>query len=88
QEPSSETTECTGINITCSHPNIQSNEYIYWYRQLPGRNPVFLVFGHKDSKLVPDLPGQLWLVADLRSSALHLAQPQRGDLAVYYCALG
>uniref|UniRef100_A0A8C4P8U9 TVA4 protein n=1 Tax=Dromaius novaehollandiae TaxID=8790 RepID=A0A8C4P8U9_DRONO len=37
QEPSAETTEGTGINITCSHPNIRSYEYIYWYRQLPGR---------------------------------------------------
>ena len=33
QDSSAETSEGTGINITCSHPNIQSNEYI---RHLPG----------------------------------------------------
>ncbi|XP_046793443.1 uncharacterized protein LOC124418291 [Gallus gallus] len=43
QEPSAETSEGTGINITCSHPNIQTSEYIHWYRQLPGRGPAFLV---------------------------------------------
>ncbi|NXR84648.1 TVA4 protein, partial [Pycnonotus jocosus] len=43
QEPSLETTEGTSINITCSHPKIQTNEMIYWYRQVPGRGPEYLV---------------------------------------------
>ncbi|NWV33369.1 TVAZ2 protein, partial [Grantiella picta] len=42
QEPSLETTEGTGINISCSHPKIQSTDYIHWYRQLRGRGPEFL----------------------------------------------
>ncbi|NXL96001.1 TVA4 protein, partial [Alectura lathami] len=50
QEPSAETSEGTGINITCSHPNIQSGEIIQWYRQLPGQSPAFLVLAHKGSK--------------------------------------
>ncbi|NXM23272.1 TVA4 protein, partial [Ploceus nigricollis] len=50
QEPSLETTEGIGINITCSHPKIQTNDYIYWYRQHPGRGPELLVIVHKDSK--------------------------------------
>ncbi|POI18700.1 hypothetical protein CIB84_017556, partial [Bambusicola thoracicus] len=54
QEPSAETSEGTGINITCSHPNIQSNEYIQWYRQLPGRGPAFLVSAVKGTKKAPD----------------------------------
>ncbi|XP_075630976.1 uncharacterized protein LOC142604951 [Balearica regulorum gibbericeps] len=87
QEPSAETTEGTSINITCSHPDIQTSEFIYWYRQLPGRGPAFLVSTLKESKEVPDPPGRLWVAADRRSSALWLAQPRRGDAAVYYCAL-
>uniref|UniRef100_A0A8C9EML7 Immunoglobulin V-set domain-containing protein n=1 Tax=Pavo cristatus TaxID=9049 RepID=A0A8C9EML7_PAVCR len=78
--------EGTGINITCSHPTIQA-DYTYWYRQLPGRAPAFLVRAVKDSKEVPDPEGKLWVSADRRSSALWLARPRLGDAAVYYCAL-
>ncbi|XP_048782493.1 uncharacterized protein LOC125684411 [Lagopus muta] len=88
QEPAAETREGTGINITCSHPNIQSNDYIQWYRQLPGRGPAFLVNAFKGSKEVPDPEGQLWVSADRRSSVLRLARPRLGDAALYYCAVG
>lgn len=87
QEPSAETSEGTGINITCSHPNIQP-DYIHWYRQLPGRAPTFLVSAVKGSKEVPEPEGRLSVSADRRSSALLIAQPRHGDAAVYYCAVG
>uniref|UniRef100_A0A803YMZ5 Ig-like domain-containing protein n=1 Tax=Meleagris gallopavo TaxID=9103 RepID=A0A803YMZ5_MELGA len=87
QEPAAETSEGTEINITCSHPNIQSDEYIYWYRQLPGRGPAFLLSAVKGSKEVPDPEGRLWVSADRRSSALCLTRPRLGDAAVYYCAV-
>ncbi|KGL86487.1 hypothetical protein N301_16582, partial [Charadrius vociferus] len=59
QEPLAETTEGTGISINCSHPNIQTEDFIYWYRQLPGRGPAFLVGTLKDSKAVQEPLGQL-----------------------------
>ncbi|XP_048177789.1 LOW QUALITY PROTEIN: uncharacterized protein LOC125334712 [Corvus hawaiiensis] len=88
QEPRLETTENTGINISCSHPKIQTGESIYWYRHLPGRGPEFLALIVKESKELPDIAGGLWVSADRRSSALWLRRPRRGDAAVYYCALG
>ena len=87
QDPSAETTEGIGINITCSHPNIQTGYSIQWYRQLPGRAPTLLVSIFKGSKKVLDPAGQLSVSADRRSSALLIAQPRLGDAAVYYCAL-
>ncbi|POI22110.1 hypothetical protein CIB84_014144, partial [Bambusicola thoracicus] len=87
QEPSAEISEGTGINITCSHPNIQAGDYIHWYRQLPGRGPAFLMSAFTGSKEVPDPEGRLSVSADRRSSALWLKQPRLGDAAVYYCAL-
>ena len=86
QEPSAETSEGIGINITCSHPSIQAS-FIQWYRQFPGRGPAFLVSAFQGSKEVPDPEGRLWVPADRRSSALLLAQPRLGDAAVYYCAV-
>ncbi|XP_074747836.1 uncharacterized protein LOC141953273 [Strix uralensis] len=88
QEPSAETNEGTGVTINCSHPNIQSNDYICWFRQLPGRAPAFLAFTVKGSRELQAPPGRLSVAADRRSSALWLARPRRGDAAVYYCALG
>ncbi|NWW93369.1 TVA4 protein, partial [Rhynochetos jubatus] len=88
QEPSAETTEGTGVSISCSHPNILSNELIHWYCQLPGQGPAFLVNSHKGSKELTDPPGRLSVAADRRSSALWLARPRRGDAAVYYCTVG
>ncbi|XP_074413475.1 uncharacterized protein LOC141731469 [Zonotrichia albicollis] len=88
QEPSVETTESTGINITCSHPKILTSQTIYWYRQLPGRGPELFVSIHKDSKELPGSAGHVLVSADRRSSSLWLAEPRRGDAAVYYCALG
>lgn len=85
QDPSAETTEGTAISINCSHPNIQSYDFIHWYRQLPGRGPAFLVSVHKGSKEVLDPPGRVSVAADRRSSALWLARPRLGDAAVYYC---
>ncbi|XP_066061139.1 uncharacterized protein [Chamaea fasciata] len=87
QEPSLETTEGSGINISCSHPEIQTNDYIHWYRQLPGRGPERFVSTLRGSKELPDGSGHLLVSADRRSSALWLRRPGRGDAAVYYCAL-
>ncbi|NWW67645.1 TVA4 protein, partial [Ifrita kowaldi] len=88
QEPRLETTEGTGVNISCSHPKKQTPDYIHFYRQLPGRGLEFLALTVKGSKELPDIAGQLWVSADRQSSALWLARPRRGDAAVYYCALG
>ncbi|XP_032934565.1 uncharacterized protein LOC117006301 [Catharus ustulatus] len=87
QERSLETTEGTGVNISCSHPKIQTNEFIYWYRQLPGRGPELLASTAGGTKELPAIAGQLWVSADRHSSALWLGQPRRRDAAVYYCAL-
>ncbi|KAK4808564.1 hypothetical protein QYF61_009867 [Mycteria americana] len=88
QDMSAETTEGTSISINCSHPDIKTNDFIYWYRQFPGRGPTLLVSSHKGSKELPDPPGRLSVAADRRSSSLWLAGPRRGDAAVYYCAVG
>ncbi|NWV38938.1 TVA4 protein, partial [Grantiella picta] len=88
QDPSLETTEGNGVNISCSHPNIRTNDYIHFYRQLPGRGPELIVSGRKGFKELPDKSGSLSVSSDRKSSALYLSRPRRGDSAVYYCALG
>ncbi|NWV23012.1 TVA4 protein, partial [Origma solitaria] len=88
QEPSLETPEGTGINISCSHSSIGTGDLIYWYRQLPGLGPELFVSVHKGFKELPDKAGSLSVSADRKSSALYLSRPGLGDAAVYYCALG
>ncbi|NWJ08696.1 TVA4 protein, partial [Crypturellus undulatus] len=69
-------------------PNIQTNEYIYWYRQLPGQGLTFIALIIKGSKAVSEPAGTLLVGAERRSSVLQLSQTRRRDAAVYYCALG
>ncbi|NXP61416.1 TVAZ2 protein, partial [Chloropsis cyanopogon] len=88
QLPFLETTEGTGINITCSHPKKLSGDVVHFYRQLPGRAPEFLALAARGSKDVAAVGGHLWVSEDGRSSALWLGWPRRGDAAVYSCALG
>ncbi|NWI24780.1 TVAZ2 protein, partial [Sula dactylatra] len=83
-----ETTERTGINITCSYCDIQSTKFIHWYHQLPGRSPAFIALALKGSEDLQDPPGRLSVAPDRRSSTLRLTQPRLGDAAVYYCAVG
>ncbi|NXO22585.1 TVA4 protein, partial [Cisticola juncidis] len=64
QEPFLETTEGSGININCSHPNIKISDYIYWYRQLPGREPKFLAIIVKGSKDLPEREARLRVSED------------------------
>ncbi|KAL9823832.1 uncharacterized protein GJ701_015626 [Geothlypis trichas] len=87
QKPLLETAEGTGINITCKHTSIRTGETIYWYRQLPEKGPELLVFTVRETKDLPDNAGKLLVSADRSSSSLWLAEPRRGDAAVYYCAL-
>ncbi|NXA01581.1 TVA4 protein, partial [Nesospiza acunhae] len=88
QEPFLETTEGTGVNITCSHRKINTNDWIQWYRLLPGQAPQLLAAAARGSKDLSAITGQLLVSADRSSSSLWLAEPRRGDAAVYYCALG
>ncbi|XP_056367739.1 uncharacterized protein LOC130263908 [Oenanthe melanoleuca] len=88
QEPTLETTDGTGINISCSHSQIQTNDWIQWYRQIPSGGFEFLVSAHKGIRELPAIAGKLWVSEDGRWSALWLGRPRRGDAAVYYCALG
>ncbi|XP_032934560.1 uncharacterized protein LOC117006296 [Catharus ustulatus] len=87
QEPFLETTEGTGVNISCSHPSKRRGEYIHFYRYLPGQSPELLALTAGGSKDVPAIAGKLSVSEDGQSSALWLWRPRRGDAAVYYCAL-
>uniref|UniRef100_A0A8C5IVB2 Immunoglobulin V-set domain-containing protein n=1 Tax=Junco hyemalis TaxID=40217 RepID=A0A8C5IVB2_JUNHY len=88
QEPFRETTEGTGIEITCSHSYKLRGEYIHFYRQLPGQAPEVLALVSRGFKLLPTIAGYVRVSEDGSSSSLWLAEPRRGDAAVYYCAAG
>ncbi|NXI28122.1 TVA4 protein, partial [Sterrhoptilus dennistouni] len=87
QTPWAETTEGTGLNLTCSHPEIAADS-THWYRQFPGRAPQLVATAVRGTKPVLEPEGSLTVSADRRWSSLTLRRPWRGDAAVYYCALG
>ncbi|NWV23520.1 TVAZ2 protein, partial [Origma solitaria] len=81
QEPSLETTEGTGINISCAHPTKRRADFIHFYRQLPGRGPEYLAGTAGGSKDLPNIAGQLSVSAERGSSSLYLSRPRLGDAA-------
>ncbi|NWW71749.1 TVAZ2 protein, partial [Climacteris rufus] len=87
QEPRLETTEGSSISINCSHAKKRIEDFIHFYRQLPGRSPEFLALIARGSKEVRTPPGEVSVSEDGQSSALRLSGAGRGDAAVYYCAL-
>ncbi|NXA30634.1 TVA4 protein, partial [Ibidorhyncha struthersii] len=65
QETTVETTEGTGINITCSHPKIAA-DVTHWYRQFPDQPPQVLATGVRGTKPLRDPSGRLSVAADRR----------------------
>nr|XP_021485250.1 uncharacterized protein LOC110543161 [Meriones unguiculatus] len=71
------------VNVSCSHANIATSEYIYWYRQVPREGPHFIIQGYKDN--VANEVASLFISADRKFSTLSLPLVSLGDSAVYYC---
>uniref|UniRef100_A0A8C9NEB6 Uncharacterized protein n=1 Tax=Serinus canaria TaxID=9135 RepID=A0A8C9NEB6_SERCA len=59
QEPFLEIVEGTSISIKCSHPNIKTGDFIYFYRQLPGQSPELLAMTTKAPKEVRAPKGRM-----------------------------
>lgn len=71
------------VNVSCSHTNIATNEYIYWYWQVPQQGPHFIIQGYKD--YVANEVASLFISADRELSTLSLPLVSVRDAAVYYC---
>ncbi|EDL42229.1 mCG18726, partial [Mus musculus] len=83
QPPSMEAYEGQEVNVSCSHTNIATSEYIYWYRQVPHQGPQFIIQGYKD--YVVNEVASLFISADRKLSTLSLPWVSLRDAAVYYC---
>uniref|UniRef100_A0A8C5ZK46 T cell receptor alpha variable 4 n=1 Tax=Marmota marmota marmota TaxID=9994 RepID=A0A8C5ZK46_MARMA len=74
------------VNISCNHTNIATNEYIFWYRQVPHQGPHFVIQGYKTN--VANEVASLFIPVDRKSSTLSLHRVTLKDSAVYYCTVG
>lgn len=73
------------VNIPCSHTDIATNDYIFWYQQFPNQGPRFIIQGYKTN--VTNEVAFLFIPADRKSSTLSLPRVALSDTAVYYCIL-
>uniref|UniRef100_A0A8C3UIZ3 Immunoglobulin domain-containing protein n=1 Tax=Catharus ustulatus TaxID=91951 RepID=A0A8C3UIZ3_CATUS len=82
QEPFLETTEGTGVNISCSHPSKRRGDYIHFYRQAPQ-----LV--SSQSGTGPRHSGRITthLNTTGKYSVLKVEEVQVSDSALYLCAV-
>uniref|UniRef100_A0A2K6S8N4 T cell receptor alpha variable 4 n=1 Tax=Saimiri boliviensis boliviensis TaxID=39432 RepID=A0A2K6S8N4_SAIBB len=74
------------VNISCSHDNMATNDYIFWYQQFPNQGPRFIIQGYKTN--VANEVASLFIPADRKSSTLSLPRVALSNTAVYYCVVG
>uniref|UniRef100_A0A8D2AN83 T cell receptor alpha variable 4 n=1 Tax=Sciurus vulgaris TaxID=55149 RepID=A0A8D2AN83_SCIVU len=74
------------VNISCNHTNIATNEYIFWYRQVPHQGPHFVIQGYKTH--VANEVASLFISDDRKSSILSLSRVTLRESAVYYLLFG
>ncbi|KAK9398008.1 hypothetical protein NXF25_021369 [Crotalus adamanteus] len=89
QEPLLEALNGRKADLSCSHPNIQSSEYIYWYRQFPSQPPHFIARGYKEPSK-SNVIERISLVVDRsrKNSTLSFTKVTFEDQALYLCAIG
>ncbi|XP_058038364.1 T cell receptor alpha chain MC.7.G5-like [Ahaetulla prasina] len=88
QEPLLEASHGREIELKCSHPNIQLNENIFWYRQFPSRPPHLIASGYKETeKSNKDERISLIIPDERKYSILSFTKVTFEDQALYLCAL-
>uniref|UniRef100_A0AAZ3SX27 Ig-like domain-containing protein n=1 Tax=Oncorhynchus tshawytscha TaxID=74940 RepID=A0AAZ3SX27_ONCTS len=80
-----------GVVLNCTFDTTDLSPYLFWYKQQPNGNPVFLqskyTFGVKET--VNEFKGRFHarLNVTAKSFPLTIQRLQLSDSAVYYCAL-
>ncbi|KAG8140866.1 hypothetical protein E2320_003508 [Naja naja] len=89
QEPLLEVFNGRKTDLFCTHPNIQTNEYIFWYQQFPSQPPYFFVRGYQEpSKSIVGERVSLVVAHNRKNSTLSFTNVAFEDQALYFCALG
>uniref|UniRef100_A0A670ZGL1 Ig-like domain-containing protein n=1 Tax=Pseudonaja textilis TaxID=8673 RepID=A0A670ZGL1_PSETE len=89
QEPLLEAFNGNKTDLFCTHPNIQTNEYIFWYRQFPSQPPHFIVRGYQEpSKSIAEERVSLVVAQNRKNSTFSFTNVAVEDQAFYFCALG
>jgi len=78
------------VILKCNYTTTSNNPYLFWYKQLPNRSPIFILnkytFG---GTIEPDFKKRFSATLDStsRSVPLTIQDVSVSDSAVYYCAL-
>ncbi|ETE57123.1 Immunoglobulin iota chain, partial [Ophiophagus hannah] len=89
QEPLLEAFNGRKTDLFCTHPNIQTNEYIFWYQQFPSQPPYFIVKGYQEpTKSILGERVSLVVAHNRKNSSLSFTNVAFEDQALYFCALG
>nr|KAF6418860.1 hypothetical protein HJG63_008860 [Rousettus aegyptiacus] len=88
QSPRHKVTE-RGQEVLLSCDPISDHDYLYWYRQMPGQGPEFLIyFVKKDVTDRSGMPNDRFSATRSggKNSNLTIQRAEPGDSAVYLCA--
>uniref|UniRef100_A0A3Q2Y0W2 Immunoglobulin V-set domain-containing protein n=1 Tax=Hippocampus comes TaxID=109280 RepID=A0A3Q2Y0W2_HIPCM len=69
-------------------PSATSGDYFFWYKQLPGQEPLFLLSHLGNGKPLKGKPGMsVSMASDRERVHLHMEDVALEHSAVYYCAV-
>ena len=71
--------------LNCSYEK-STFDYFPWYQQYPGKGPAFLIAIRSVVNEMKDGRLTFFLNKSAKQLSLHLATPQPGDSATYFCA--
>uniref|UniRef100_G1Q3D8 Ig-like domain-containing protein n=1 Tax=Myotis lucifugus TaxID=59463 RepID=G1Q3D8_MYOLU len=78
-----------GQNVTLRCDPISGHSFLYWYRQMLGQGPEFLLyFQNKNPLDTSGIPNKRFFAErpDGSNSTLTIQRAEQGDSAVYLCA--
>uniref|UniRef100_A0A3Q3EE93 Immunoglobulin V-set domain-containing protein n=1 Tax=Labrus bergylta TaxID=56723 RepID=A0A3Q3EE93_9LABR len=79
--------EGSTVTLSYSYPELSTNDYFFWYRQHPGKQPQLLV-GHSASGTIGNaLRSGLKISVEKKEINMNISSAALTDSAVYYCAL-
>ncbi|KFO27529.1 T-cell receptor alpha chain V region HPB-MLT [Fukomys damarensis] len=81
--------EGEAVTLDCSYETTFSSYYLYWYKQLPTGDMIFIIH-HRSSESKTAKSGRYSLNFQkvAKSISLTISALEMGDTAKYFCALG
>ncbi|KAK9538301.1 hypothetical protein VZT92_003485 [Zoarces viviparus] len=79
--------ENTTVTLSYKYSKLSSGDYLFWYRQHPGKPPEFIISHSASGTVGNEKISGLKIRVDQNQISMNISSAAVTDSAVYYCAL-